>query len=148
MKMKFCKTHMDTAELWSKLSYAKKAQVGSVLVDETNTRVLCCSFNGTLPGFSNICESEVIDKDGVVTLKTLPSVVHAEENIICFAARSGIKTQNCILYTTLSPCVQCAKLIINSGIKHIFYKDEYRDKSGIDLLKQAGVEVIQTDKYF
>ena len=142
MKMKFCKIHMKTAELYSQMSYAIRRKVGAVLVSSDNTRILLCGYNGSCSGFPNVCEKEII-KDGVVTLETLPEVVHAEENIISFAAKHGMSTNNTNLYTTLSPCIQCSKMIINSGITRVFYKEKYRDVSGLDLLEKAGIEVIQ-----
>ena len=98
-----------------------------------------CGYNGTPPNGDNNCE--YINKDG--ELVTKPEVVHAEENVILFCAKAGICTQNKILYTTLSPCFQCGKMIISAGIKRVVFKELYRDTSGIDLLKQYGVEIIQ-----
>ena len=142
MKMKFCQTNMKVAEIYSQLSYARRAKVGAVLVSSDNTRILASAYNGALAGFPNVCEREVI-RDGVVSLETLPETVHAEENLICFSAKNGISTKGCNLYTTLSPCIQCSKMIINSGISRVFYKEKYRDTSGIDLLEKAGVEVVE-----
>ena len=100
-----------------------------------------CGYNGTPPNGDNNCE--YVNKDG--ELVTKPEVVHAEENVILFCAKMGISTQNKILYTTLSPCFQCAKMIITAGIKRVVFKELYRDTSGVDLLKQYGVEIYQIE---
>lgn len=138
MSEKFTRTHMKTAELYSTHSRSQRNKVGAVLVNDDNDRVLMCGYNGTPPNGDNNCE--FVNNDG--ELVTKPEVVHAEENVILFCAKSGISTQNKILYTTLSPCFQCAKMIITSGIKRVVFKELYRDTRGVDLLKQYGVEII------
>ena len=145
MKMKYCKTFMKTALLWAEDSYAIRRKVGAVLADKTNTRVLDCGYNGTLSGLPNTCEREVI-VDGVRELKTLPEVCHAESNVIVFAAKNGIPAQDSILYVTLSPCLECSKLIIGAGVKKVFYYEKYKDTRGLDLLQDVGVEVIQLNQ--
>jgi len=121
---------MDKAILASKQSYCKRNKVGAILVKEGRT--LVDGYNGTLSGDSNVCE------DGEVTKEC---VMHAEQNIIAFAARYGISTLGCELYVTISPCVQCAKLLIQAGISKVVYKEEYRDTKGIDLLLQHNIIV-------
>ena len=143
--MKYCKTFMKTALLWAENSYAIRRKVGAVLADKTNTRVLACGYNGTLSGLPNTCEREVI-VDGVRELETLPEVCHAESNVIVFAAKNGIPTQDSILYVTLSPCLECSKLIIGAGVKKVFYYEKYKDTRGLDLLQDVGVEVIQLNQ--
>ena len=145
MKMIYCKTFMKTALLWAENSYAIRRKVGAVLADKTNTRVLACGYNGTLSGLPNTCEREVI-VDGVRELETLPEVCHAESNVIVFAAKNGIPTQDSILYVTLSPCLECSKLIIGAGVKKVFYYEKYKDTRGLDLLQDVGVEVIQLNQ--
>ena len=135
---KFINTHMKTAEIYASHSRSRRSKVGAVLVDENNERILMCGYNGTPPSGDNNCE--YVNNDG--ELVTKPEVVHAEENVILFCAKKGIKTENKILYTTLSPCFQCAKMIITSGIKKVVFKELYRDESGLNLLKQYGVEII------
>lgn len=147
-KYKFCKTHFKVAETFAQMSYSKRKKVGAVLVTPDNTRILLTGYNGTLPGFDNICEKEVFSSDYDKILVTLPEVIHAEENIIAFSAKHGISTLGCNLYTTLSPCIMCAKLIINSGIKRVFYKEKYRDTSGLELLEKAQIEVIQYEDLY
>lgn len=139
MNEKFTRTHMKTAELYAQHSRSKRNQVGAILVNSDNERILMCGYNGTPPNGDNNCE--YVNKDG--ELVTKPEVVHAEENVILFCAKMGISTKGKILYTTLSPCFQCAKMIITAGIKRVVFKEQYRDTSGIDLLKQYGVEIIQ-----
>ena len=136
---------MKTALLWAENSYAIRRKVGAVLADKTNTRVLACGYNGTLSGLPNTCEREVI-VDGVRELETLPEVCHAESNVIVFAAKNGIPTQDSILYVTLSPCLECSKLIIGAGVKKVFYYEKYKDTRGLDLLQDVGVEVIQLNQ--
>ena len=133
---------MKTAELYAQHSRSQRNKVGAVLVNDDNDRILMCGYNGTPPNGDNNCE--YINKDG--ELVTKPEVVHAEENVILFCAKTGIETQNKILYTTFSPCFQCAKMIITAGIKRVVFKEIYRDTAGIDLLKQYGVEIIHMEK--
>lgn len=143
----YTEVNMNIAKEYAKLSYAKRNKVGSVLVTPDNTRVLCPGYNGTPTGFDNSCEwfdetGEYLAKGQLVTK---PEVVHAEANVILFAARYGLSTENCILYVTLSPCVECAKMIIQAGIKKVVYLDDYRDTSGLELLKRAGIEIERYD---
>ena len=126
---KFIKFHMKTALNYAELSPAKRRKVGAVLVSEDNSRVLMIGYNGTPPGYSNECE-DLIDGE----LVTKPEVIHAEENLLLFCAREGISTKNKILYVTTQPCLSCAKMIITSGIKFVFYYDSYTNSDGMDFL--------------
>ena len=117
---------MKHAELAATMSYCKRSQVGAVIVK--NNRVICEGRNGTLKGSDNCCEEN--------ENSTKQEVVHAEINALSFSARSGIATDGCIMYCTLTPCVECAKAIIQSGITKVYYKDTYRDSSGLELLKK------------
>jgi len=90
-------------------------------------------------GLGTCCEIQ--NPDG--TLTTRPEVIHAEANAIYFCAKNGLKTNGTVLYTTMSPCVQCALAIIQAGIKKVYYREKYRDTSGIDFLKKNGIPVIQ-----
>ncbi len=130
--MKIKKVLMDAAYLWAEESYCKRNKVGAVLAKDG--RILATGYNGALSGLPNNCE------DGE---STLPQIVHAEQNVICFAAKHGISTENCDLYVTLSPCVTCAKLIVQSGIKRVIFDEEYRDTEGVKLLVSAGIEIIK-----
>jgi len=124
---------METALVWSKASYCKRSNVGAVI--SLNSRIMSTGYNGTLPGEINICEDENND--------TKHTVTHAEQNAILFCAKNGISTKGCSMYITLSPCIHCAKFIIASGIKEVFYLEKYRDIKGIELLKKFNVKTKQ-----
>ena len=122
------------ASLWAQTSYCKRRQVGALLVKDR--MIISDGYNGTPSGFENICE-----EDGV----TKPYVRHAEANAITKVAKSGNSSEGATLFVTASPCLECAKLIIQSGIKRVVYRDEYRITDGIDLLRRAGIEVEKVD---
>ena len=129
---KFDEKYLAMAEVWAGNSYCRRRQVGALLVKDR--MIISDGYNGTPSGFENICE----DESGA----TKPYVLHAEANAISKVAKSGNSSDGATLYVTASPCIECAKLIIQAGIKRVVYKDEYRLTDGIDLLRQAGVEVI------
>ena len=131
---KFDSRYMQMAEIWAKNSYCKRRQVGALLVKDN--MIISDGYNGTPSGFENVCE-----EDGV----TKPYVLHAEANAISKVAKSGNSSAGATLYVTASPCIECAKLIIQCGIKRVVYKDEYRLTDGIDLLARAGIEVEKVD---
>ena len=130
-------THMNVAKEYALLSRATRNKVGAILVDENNERILACAYNGTPKNFDNTCE--YINKDG--ELVTRPEVIHAEANLILFCAKHGISTKNKILYSTLAPCFECAKLIYSCGIQQVIYDEIYRCKDGLDFLLKVGVLV-------
>jgi len=132
---KFDARYMEMATIWAKNSYCKRRQVGALLVKDN--MIISDGYNGTPSGFENVCE----DENGV----TKPYVLHAEANAISKIAKSGNNSQGATLYVTSSPCVECAKLIIQSGITRVVYKDNYRLTDGVDLLRRAGIEVEQVD---
>ena len=132
---KFDHRYLEMAEVWARNSYCKRRQVGALIVKDR--MIISDGYNGTPSGFENICE----DENGV----TKPYVLHAEANAITKVAKSGNSSQGATLYVTASPCLECSKLIIQSGIKRVVYKDEYRLTDGIDLLRRAGVEVEKVD---
>ena len=132
---KFDDKYMQMAAVWATNSYCKRRQVGALLVKDR--MIISDGYNGTPSGFENICE----DENGV----TKPYVLHAEANAISKVAKSGNSAQDATLYVTASPCMECAKLIIQSGIKRVVYRDEYRLTDGIDLLRRAGIEVEKID---
>jgi dCMP deaminase len=132
---KFDSRYIEMAEVWAKNSYCKRRQVGALIVKDR--MIISDGYNGTPSGFENICE----DENGV----TKPYVLHAEANAITKVAKSGNSSQGATLYVTASPCLECSKLIIQSGIKRVVYKDEYRLTDGVDLLRRAGVEVEKVD---
>lgn len=133
---------MQVAKLTANNSFAQRTKVGAVLVK--NGRLIASGWNGQPSGFPNCCEEEIVDDvTGNVSLKTLPTVIHAEANIISFCAKHGIATNGTELYITLSPCVSCALLIIQAGIKTVYFNQEYRDLAGVDMLRSSGIEVKQ-----
>lgn len=132
-------TYMGTALLHARLSKAIRAQVGAILV--TSQGVTLTGYNGTATGRPNECETEHIDKDWFVTRITKPEVIHAELNCILKAAREGVSCIGATMYVTLSPCVPCAAMMIQAGVKRLVYKEIYRDQGGINLLRDAAIDV-------
>lgn len=133
-------TYMGTALLHAGLSKAKRAKVGAVLV--TNTGVIVPGYNGTPVGMDNDCEIEELDNRGAVKrLTTKQEVIHAETNSVLKAAKEGIVCLGSTVYVTLSPCVPCAAMLINAGIKELVYLEEYRNDEGLKLLNKSKVKV-------
>lgn len=128
---KFDKHYLEMAAIWAKNSYCKRRQVGALLVKDK--MIISDGFNGTPAGFENQCE----DENDV----TKPYVLHAEANAITKVAKSGNSSEGATLYITTSPCIECAKLIIQSGIERVVYSEEYRKSEGIELLKRANIKV-------
>lgn len=138
-------TYMGTALLHARLSKARRAQVGAVLV--TSHGVTLTGYNGTPTGRSNDCEYEVhYLKDEFPTLITKPEVIHAELNCIMKAAREGVSCIGATVYVTLSPCIQCSAMLVQAGVKRVVYKQQYRDDSGVELLKSCGILVQSYDE--
>ena len=123
--------YIRMATIWAENSYCTRRQVGALIVK--NQRIISDGYNGTPAGFENICE----DENNV----TKPYVLHAEANAITKIARSNNNSEGATLYVTASPCIECAKLIIQAGIKRVVYGEKYRLTDGIDLLERAGVTV-------
>lgn len=136
MKPKFIDYYMKIAEVTSDLSYARRLHVGAVIVKEN--KILATGYNGMPSGWENVCEYETSDK-----LVTKPEVLHAETNAIAKVAQSTESSLGATLFCTHSPCIECAKLIYQSGISTIYYKNNYRDDQGINFLKLSGVNVHQ-----
>lgn len=132
---RFDERYLEMASVWAKNSYCKRRQVGALIVKDR--MIISDGYNGTPAGFENVCEEE----SGI----TKPYVLHAEANAITKVAKSGNSSAGATLYVTASPCMECAKLIIQSGITRVVYKDEYRLTDGVDLLRRAGVEVEKVD---
>lgn len=130
-KSKYDKAYLRIAKEWGQLSYCKRKQVGAIIVKDR--MIISDGYNGTPSGFENCCE----DDEGL----TKWYVLHAEANAISKVARSTQSCEGATLYITLSPCKDCSKLIHQSGIKRVVYSEEYKDCSGIEFLKRAGVEV-------
>ena len=139
MKRKFIDYFMDVAERTSQLSYARRLQVGAIIVKDD--RIVSIGYNGMPADWNNDCEDKVWTKDGDYTLKTKPEVLHAETNAIAKLARSTESGDGATLLCTHAPCMDCAKLIYQSGISSVYYRDTYRDDSGLKFLKLSGVNV-------
>lgn len=123
--------YLRMAEIWSENSYCERRKVGALIVRDK--MIISDGYNGTPSGFENICE----DEDGL----TKPYVLHAEANAITKIARSGNNSNGATMYITDSPCIECAKLIIQAGIRRVVYSNKYRLVDGLELLKRAGIEV-------
>ena len=123
--------YLRMARVWAENSYCKRRRVGALVVKEK--MIISDGYNGTPSGFENICE----DENGI----TKTYVLHAEANAITKLARSGNNSDGSTLYVTASPCIECAKLIIQAGIKRVVYGEKYRLTEGIDLLRRANIEV-------
>lgn len=123
--------YLRMARIWAENSYCRRRQVGAIIVK--GDMIISDGFNGTPSGFENVCEDEY----GV----TRPYVLHAEANAITKVARSNNSSDGATLYVTASPCVECAKLIIQSGIRRVVFNELYRITDGVDLLIRAGVKV-------
>lgn len=126
------KRYMRMATIWAENSYCKRRQVGALIVKDK--MIISDGYNGTPSGFENICE----DENDV----TKPYVLHAEANAITKIARSSNSSEGATMYVTASPCIECAKLIIQAGIRRVVYSEKYRLEDGLDLLRKANVEVV------
>ena len=126
------KRYLRMAHVWAENSYCERRQVGALLVKEK--MIISDGYNGTPSGFENNCEDE--------NKITKPYVLHAEANAITKVARSNNSSEGATLYVTCSPCIECAKLIVQAGIVRVVYNQQYRIEDGINLLKRAGVETI------
>ncbi|MBN2273341.1 MAG: dCMP deaminase family protein [Bacteroidales bacterium] len=131
----FDRRYLEMAQIWARNSYCKRRQVGALIVKEK--MIISDGYNGTPAGFENICE----DKNN----QTKPYVLHAEANAITKVAKSNNSSDGATLYITSSPCMECAKLIIQSGIRRVVFCDMYRIQEGIELLKRANIEVVYID---
>lgn len=123
--------YLRMARIWAENSYCKRRQVGALIVKDKS--IISDGYNGTPSGFENICEDE--------QERTKPYVLHAEANAITKVAKSSNSSDGATLYVTASPCIECAKLIIQSGIRRVVYSELYRCSDGIELLEKAGVKV-------
>jgi dCMP deaminase len=142
MKQKFIDMYMSIAETVSKLSHARRLKVGAIIVKDD--RIISIGYNGMPAGWDNDCEEQIYEDDGFhITLKTKPEVLHAETNAIAKLARSNESGLNATLFITHSPCLDCAKLIYQSGISSVFYRDAYRSEAGIQFLKDSKVKVVK-----
>ncbi len=129
---KFDQRYLEMARIWAQNSYCQRRQVGALVVKQG--MIISDGYNGTPSGFENVCE----DDNGI----TKPYVLHAEANAITKLARSSNNSDGATIYITASPCIECAKLIIQAGIKRVVYGEQYRLTDGIELLERAGIEVV------
>ena len=133
MKQKYIDAHIKVAEIYASLSTAKRLQVGAIVVKDN--RVISIGYNGMPSGWDNNCED--------ANFKTRPEVLHAETNAIAKLARSNENGLNATMFITHAPCLDCAKLIYQSGISNVYYRNAYRESTGVEFLLKSGVEVEQ-----
>jgi dCMP deaminase len=144
MKEKYINLYMDWAHRAAELSHARRLNVGAVVVKDDT--VISYGYNGMPAGWDNNCEDEVVvetDEKFIKALKTKSEVLHAESNAIAKLAKSSNSGIGADIFITHSPCLECAKLIYQSGISRVWYRDQYRDDSGVRFLERSGVEVKQ-----
>ena len=132
MKQKFIDAYIDVAERFAQLSSATRLQVGAIVVKDD--RIISIGYNGMPSGWDNVCEHEG---------KTKAEVLHAESNAIAKLAKSPESGEGASIFITHSPCIDCAKLIYQSGITTVYYKNEYRSTQGIDFLNKSNIEIIK-----
>lgn len=132
-QLRYDKAYLRMAQTWSALSHCQRKRVGAIIVKDG--MIISDGFNGTPSGFDNSCE----DAEG----NTHWYVLHAEANAILKVAKSTHNCQDATLYLTLSPCKDCSKLVVQAGIKRLVFVDGYKDQSGVEFLREAGVEVVQ-----
>lgn len=170
MKPKHIKAHMKTAENYAGLSTARRLQVGAIIVKDD--RIISIGYNGMPSGWDNNCEDKVYDsgaggwldpeefkakfpyeewheqsgRNVAYGLKTKPEVLHAEANAIAKVARSAESAENAVMFVTHAPCMECAKLIYQSGIKQVFWRHNYRSDDGLTFLRQAGITLNKVDE--
>jgi len=134
-QLQFDRRYLEMALIWGQNSYCKRRQVGALIVK--GRMIISDGYNGTPEGFENVCEDE--------SFHTKPYVLHAEANAITKVAKSNNSSENATLYVTCSPCMECAKLIIQSGIKRVVFSEKYPNEDGIRLLERAGIEVVHIE---
>ena len=130
---------MKTAETFAELSHARRLHVGAIVVKDD--RIISIGYNGMPAGWDNDCEDTIQHSDDTITLKSKPEVLHAETNAIAKLAKSTESGDGAVLFVTHSPCLDCAKLIFQSGIRSVFYRNDYRSTEGTTFLERSGVTV-------
>jgi dCMP deaminase len=151
VKQKLKQAYMKTAETFAELSHARRLHVGAIVVKDD--RIISIGYNGMPAGWDNNCEDESVEPyagfEGSIhriVLKTKPEVLHAETNAIAKLAKSNESGMGATMFITHAPCLDCAKLIYQSGIGSVLYRNTYRDTSGITFLERSGIEVAQVKK--
>jgi dCMP deaminase len=134
-QFKLDERYLRMAHIWAENSYCERRKVGALIVKDK--MIISDGYNGTPEGFENICEDE--------NQSTKPYVLHAEANAITKVAKSNNSSEGATLYVTTSPCMECSKLIIQSGIKRVVFDEKYRITDGLDILKRAGIETINLE---
>ena len=149
MKEKFVNAYMKVAETFAELSTARRLHVGAIVVKDD--RIISIGYNGMPSGWDNNCEDEIVESysgyEGSIhrtVLKTKPEVLHAETNAIAKLAKSTESGDGATMFITHSPCLDCAKLIYQSGIKSVYYRNTYRSDDGVEFLKKCNIEVNKT----
>ena len=158
MKEKFRNAYMKTAETFAELSSARRLHVGAIVVKDD--RIISIGYNGMPSGWDNNCEDEIYCEDGEwsrqmlpkdsnkwvrYNLKTKPEVLHAETNAIAKLAKSNESGDGAVLFVTHAPCLDCAKIIHQAGIKEVYYKNNYRTEEGVYFLVKCGIDVLKLD---
>jgi len=142
MKPKFIAAFMDVAERFAQLSSAKRLQVGAIVVKDD--RIISIGYNGMPSGWDNCCEDTVHHHDiGTCTSTTKAEVLHAESNAVAKLAKSGESGLGATIFVTHAPCIDCAKLVYQSGIDTVYYKNDYRSTQGLEFLTKSKVDVIK-----
>ena len=140
MKQKFIDAHMKAAEVYAELSTAKRLQVGCVIVKD-NT-IIGIGYNGMPSGWDNVCEViKHTDFTGTVVTMSKPEVLHAETNAIAKVAKSTNSTDGATMFITHAPCLDCAKLVYQSGINSVYYRDTYKNDDGLKILEKCNIKV-------
>lgn len=147
MKEKFIAAFMKTAETFAELSHARRLHVGAIVVKDD--RIISIGYNGMPAGWDNDCELEIYEDNGddepVTILKSKPEVLHAETNAIAKLAKSNESGMGATMFITHAPCLDCAKLIYQSGISSVLYRNSYRDTSGVEFLEKSKINVEKLD---
>jgi len=143
MKTKLINAYMETAKIFAELSHARRLHVGAIVVKDD--RIISIGYNGMPAGWDNNCEVWIEDGDLGSGWKTRPEVLHAESNAIAKLARSAESGLGADIFITHAPCIDCAKLIYQSGIKRVYFGEAYRDDSGVQFLERSGVQVSKVD---
>jgi dCMP deaminase len=143
LKQKYIDLYMDWATRTAQLSHARRLHVGAVIVKDDT--VISYGYNGMPAGWDNNCEEEYLHEDGGTTLTTKPEVLHAESNAVAKLARGNNSGLDADIFITHAPCLDCAKLIYQSGIRRVWFSQAYRDDSGVKFLQRSGIEVTQYD---
>ena len=146
MKQKLIQAYMQTAKIFAELSHARRLHVGAIVVKDD--RIISIGYNGMPAGWDNDCEYEAAPGFGEAVpplLKTRPEVLHAESNAISKLARSSEGGDGATMFITHAPCMECSKLIYQSGIKKVYFGQAYRDSAGVEFLKKCKVDIEQID---